>query len=72
MAGKVQCMKHPMGRAVAYGWFVCYLCGILAGCPGCVEVPETMRVHWCREHGHLAALDGMATRTIWATKESAR
>ena len=61
-----------MERSVAYGWYVCVVCGLVAACPGCVEVSEGMRVHLCLEHSYLAGLDGLATRTVWARNESAR
>jgi hypothetical protein len=63
---------HAMVAAIAEGWFVCAFCGVVAVCPGCVEVSEGMRVHLCFEHGYLAGSDGLASRTVWATKESAR
>lgn len=68
----VRLCGHTMVRAVTPGWFVCRACKVIAGCPGCVVVPEAVRVHLCGEHRHFAAVNGMAERTIWATNESAR
>jgi len=61
-----------MERAIAYGWFVCVVCGLVAACPGCVDASDGIRVHLCVDHAYLAGSGGMATRTIWATTESAR
>jgi len=61
-----------MERAVTYGWFVCVVCGVVAVCPGCVDVPDGVQVHLCIDHRSLSGVEGMATKTVWATRESAR
>lgn len=61
-----------MVRAVTYGWFVCVACGLVALCPGCVEIPDGVQVHFCIEHLSLSHMEGTATKIVWATKESAR
>ncbi len=64
--------RHLMVRSVAVGLFVCAVCGQVAACPGCVDAADGMKVHLCAEHAYMAYLDGMASRTVWATEESAR
>lgn len=61
-----------MVHAVVFGWFVYQGCGLVAGCTGCVEVPDTSNVHLCGKHQRYAALNGLAERMVWATDESAR
>lgn len=62
---------HTMVGSVVDGWSVCAVCGLVAVCPGCVDVVDEVRVHLCERHGYLSHVDGMAARMVWAVEKNA-
>ena len=58
--------RHTMARGMIEGWFVCLHCGLVAVCPGCVEVaPGEVSLYLCEEHFHLAAIESYGERSVW-------
>ena len=65
------CHQHKMGRAVVAGWYVCQGCGLVAACPGCVElVAEQVLFHLCEQHQAYRMVEGYGNRMVWTKAPS--